>query len=383
MKTRIILLVFMCLAVTRFGAAQEKDTVNAVNKMINEANDFYSVGKQLVGDIIDSLISANQAYTKSTGLYSEGKLKQTISILEPLIENKKKMRALSRDARAEVYRVAAQSYFILNQSEKATYCIKEMLAYRPNYKDEMRDDDLTLFKEKVKSLNALPQLMIGVTAGGNMTLPTEVKTYPILISNDYNFYQSQYKESFQGYQLGVSGEFAVTKRISINAGLKYISQSYAYEIAFGSDLFKHSYRQSLNYFETPLLLRFQFFPYTKLKPFAEGGVFVKNLLNSNRKTTENENAISDLPITQAFNETDFGVAFGGGIGYFMKESCFKLNVRWLSGINEIVDEKNRLINDGLVNTFTYGYYDNMSNPRLNNLQVSLSYYYYLTHKVFR
>ncbi len=341
------------------------------------------VSAQVIEELKDTIKSANELLDDATDLYAEGKLKETVALLKPLINDPKKLRALSRDGRAEVYRIAAQSYLILNVSEKATICTKKMLAYRPNYKDEMRDDDLSLFKEQVVSLHALPQLMLGVTGGANITFPQAVNEYPILISSGGDFSKSVYTSGFKGVQLGLSGEFAITKRFAISADAKYITQSFEYSAKSGVALFNHSYQQSLSYFEIPVVLRLQLFPYKKIKPFVEGGIFAKSLLNSNRKTTEQQNPLSELPLNTAYGSWDMGFAVGGGVGYFMKKSCIKANARMLWGIDDVINENNRLINNGLVSTFVYGYYDDMSDPRLNNVQISLSYYYYLTHRVFK
>lgn len=122
-----------------------------------------------------------------------------------------------------------------------------------------------------------------------MAICAEANAQRFLIKGGLNF--STINESFQtrkvkyGALLGVAFEYPLLKHLSIQPELNFVQKGYKYEFEYKNELAYgfHRFALETNYFEIPILLKYQFSS-TKVKYSLLIGPTVSGLFSGNFKT---------------------------------------------------------------------------------------------------
>ena len=132
------------------------------------------------------------------------------------------------------------------------------------------------------------------------------------------------------------------------------------------------HRQSLNYIEIPITLRY-LYGAGKVKPlFLQGGLFYGFLLNAiksskKEETFTNDSGTSTLnssketgDATPVYVKSRFGINAGGGIDYDLSAVHLTFDINLNFGVNHVINEAGRYS----VQQFSGGLYDVQDNLRL-------------------
>jgi Outer membrane protein beta-barrel domain len=334
------------------------------------------------------VVNCSENYEKALKLYNYGMADSALSILKPCLGNKKALDKVSKETGANIFRLAALSSIMKGDPGKAEEYVKQLLKYQPDYKNNMREDDLQEFRLMLNKTYSQPAMRFGVIGGINIPfvkLEKKYSNYETAFGRDYSL-----KTSY-GFQFGIAGEKILTKNISVEVAVGITRILYKYTIK--SQLSnQYQYNQSIEYIEIPVLARYYFSGNSSLKPYLEGGISGKISLNNMKKSdvygrywfTKSSNSDHILTTFQTDIEY-FGLVLGGGVGYDLKKFNLRLDFRYnhylkssaqsskfdnIAGYNDIsTDEK-------------FHYTDDINLISMKNIQISIGILYNLNYKVF-
>jgi hypothetical protein len=229
------------------------------------------------------------------------------------------------------------------------------------------------------------KFMVGFKGGITFTQPLVSQKYNVVnqIDNataisgikDYNpLYQNI------GYQYAFTALYKLTKTLDIRIEPAISNYVYKYRAEYSwtgtganTDRVDMSidHRQSLNYVEIPLTLRY-LYGSGKMRPFVQGGIFYGFLLNAikssqKEETYTNASGTSTLnssretgDATPVYVKSRYGFNAGAGIDYDLSAVYLTLDINLNFGINQVINEAGRYS----VQQFSGGLYDVQDNMRL-------------------
>jgi opacity protein-like surface antigen len=327
--------------------------------------------------------SAN--YEKALQAYNYGMADSALNILKPCLEHPKALKEVSREICANIYRLAALSSIMTGNSAKADEYITQLLKYAPDYKNNIRDDDLEEFKLILNNKSAQPDLKLGIKVGTNMPFLKLVKSY-----SDYNAEENYYSlDSKLGYQFGIAIEKTLTKKVSLEAGAGFDQILFQYNTRNRTEG-PIQYNQSIAYLEIPVVAKYNFNTGSAFQPYLQGGVCGKFSLNYIYKSDfgknwlTNSNDSKNILATFLTDIENVGLVIGGGVGYNLKSSSFRFDLRYIhnfkSSSRESKFDNINGYDDMPDEDFTYTNDINLIN--LKNLQISVGFFYNLKYRVF-
>jgi opacity protein-like surface antigen len=334
-------------------------------------------------------VNCSDNYEKALQFYNYGMADSALSILNPCLEHTKVLKGLSNQICADIFRLAALSSIMTGNPEEADEYIAQLLKYQPDYKNNIREDDLEEFKLILNSKSAQPDLILGVSAGINIPF--------LKLENQYSDYEAQESyydlEGNLGFQFAVAAEKTLTKNISLEVAAGYTKFLFKYHTRSMS-IGETQYDQSLSYIEIPVLARYYFSTNGHLKPYLEGGLSGKFSIYVREKSEDygrywlTESTESDSKMILASFMTDIeniGLAVGGGLSYNLKNSSLKLDVRYIhnfksSGRISKFDDISGY--EDIPEGEDFSYTNDINLIHLKNAQISLGYYYNLKYRVF-
>jgi opacity protein-like surface antigen len=326
-------------------------------------------------------------YEKALQLYNYGMADSVLNMLKPCIEQKKALKDVSKETCAEIYRLAALASIMTGHPTEADKYITQLLKIKPDYKNNMRDDDLEEFRLILESKSSQPDLMIGIRAGANMPFLNLVKSY-----SDYDAQESYYSlDKKIGYQFGIAGEKTLTRNISLEAGAGFTRILFQYNTR-GVIEGTNQYDQSIACIEIPVLVKYNFNTGNSFRPYLQGGISGRFSLNDvdksedfgknwYTKATDSEYILATF-LTDIEN---IGLVIGGGVGYNLKSSSIRLDLRYIhnfksSGRASKFDDIS--VYDDIPSTEEFSYTNDINLINLKNIQISLGYFYNLKYRVF-
>jgi opacity protein-like surface antigen len=142
---------------------------------------------------------------------------------------------------------------------------------------------------------------------------------------DYIGYSVDYNKT--SYRIGLSVEYFIKNRLSINSGLNYSNKDFTgtYYCAV-CDIIGPIYPETieLRFIEIPLSFRYYFFP-NKLRLFTDLGI-------------NNQFVLTKDKIDKSYT---LGLKFGGGIEYNLNQNLsIELMTEYLKGITNLLDASN-------------------------------------------
>lgn len=200
--------------------------------------------------------------------------------------------------------------------------------------------------------NRKKQVVVGIKGGVNFTQPTVLRHHSVFSPTGNSVHGAENKtyDPFiknMGFNGGITLMYRITNRLSVTLEGLYFQYRYAYRNTYlwtdadDGTVFTLEQRQAnrLNYFELPLMLRYDF-TIRKVTPFVQGGIFA-GFLHSAVTQTEARQYSSQLAPAEAskspFTETNdryakihLGAVGGAGISFFAGRVMFTLggNVRY-------------------------------------------------------
>jgi len=330
--------------------------------------------------------NCSENYESALKLYNYGMADSALSILKPCLGNKKAMDKVSKETGANIFRLAALSCIMKGDPVKAEEYVKQLLKYQPDYKNNLKDDDLMEFRLMVNKTYSQPALRLGAMGGINMPfvkLQKGYSDYEVAFGEDYKLERSY------GFQFGIAGEKTLTKNMSVEVAAGITQFSFKYTA--NGQIDQYQYDQSIRYAEIPIVIKY-YFTNSSFKPFLEGGVTGRISLNNTKKSdvygrywyTKSSN--SDKILTTFLTDIEnVGLVLGGGVGYDLKKFNISLDFRYnhsfkssgrsskfdnITGYSDIsTDEK-------------FHYTDDINLIDLKNVQISIGILYNLSYKVF-
>lgn len=326
-------------------------------------------------------------FKKALQLYNWGMADSALNMLKPCLEHKKALKKVSKETCAEIYRLAALASIMTGHPMEADEYITQLLKYKPDYKNNMRDDDLEEFKLILKSKSAQPDLLIGIRGGTNLPLLNLEKSF-----SDYDAQESYYSlDKKIGYQFGIAVEKTFTKNISMEAGAGFTQILFQYntrEMLGGIN----KYDQSIACIEIPVLVKYNFNTGSSFRPYLQGGISGRFSLNDIDKSEDfgkswytNSSNSEFILATFLTDIENIGLVVGGGVGYNLKSSSIRLDLRYIhnfksSGRSSKFDDIS--VYDDIPSTEKFSYTNDINLINLKNVQISLGYFYNLKYRVF-
>lgn len=334
------------------------------------------------------VVNCSENYEKALKLYNYGMADSALSILKPCLGNIKVLDKVSKETGANIFRLAALSSIMKGDPGKAEEYVKQLLKYQPDYKNNMREDDLEEFRIMLNKTYSQPAMRFGAIGGINIPfvkLEKKYSTYETAFGGDYSL-----KTSY-GFQFGIACEKILTKSISLEAavGIAQILFKYTVQSQLSN---QYQYDQNIRYVEIPVLARYYFSTKSSLKPYLEGGISGKISLNKMEKSdvygrywfTKSSN--SDHILTTFLTDIEnFGLVIGGGVGYDLKKINISLDFRYnhyfkSSSRSSKFDNITRY--DDISTDEKFHYTDDTNLISMKNIQISISLLYNLNYKVF-
>jgi len=315
--------------------------------------------------------------------------------------------------KANIYSIVCRAYVSLDRPQFADRFLSKLFAIRV-------DEDFQEYWQSIRETRdydyyVAPRLQFGFSSGANFASASPQERFSIFSSTTTNLTDSRspydglrnvfQKPQIIGFRFGGQLIYAFTKNISLTAVFASSSLRFGYtDNLFWQDspvpnvnLFIRTERNSfhsINYIDIPLLLKYQFLPKQKFKPYLLAGGFYSSKIIANKQI-----AIQEFPavevdgvrqdffgnssnvrvdITDLLNPNDYGLMAGIGATYAYQYFRFSFSATYRYGFNNIINPSKRYDNQELV----FGYHDVFDNIRLNqlNFQFGLSY---VTYRAFR
>jgi hypothetical protein len=333
------------------------------------------------------VVNCSDNYDKALKLYNYGLADSALSVLKPCLENKKAMDKVTNETGANIFRLAALASIMKGDPEKAEEYVKQLLKYQPDYKNNLREDDILEFRLMVNKNYSQPALRLGAMSGINIPIVKLVKQY-----SDYQlaFGQTYSLKMSYGFQAGITGEKTLTKNISLEVAAMMTNILCKYTV-IGLLTRQYEYDQSFRYAEIPVVIRY-YLTTGSFKPYLQGGVIGRLSLDNVEKSgtygsyffTKSSN--SDKILTTFLTDFDrVGLVLGGGLGYDLKKFNISLDFRYnhnfknsarLSKFNNITGYNDIDPNE------KFQYTDDINLIGLKNIQISIGFLYNLKYKVY-
>ena len=258
-----------------------------------------------------------------------------------------------------------------------------------------------------------PQWQLGMKGGINLTDVSSTAGYSVFdnlagpAENIAKTYDDPY--SNLGVQFGLSGAFNINDRVSLLVEPVFSSVKFGYTNHYewlevenpGSNiLFDYDFDHTVNYIETPLLVRYHLLD-GPLKPFIQGGGYYGFLIEASKEIGANiednssggESILTttsqEVGIDEQFIKSSVGLVGGIGVSYDVGNSPlrndgstdlgvvrFSLSINYKYGLNNITDVQNRFLDSSLIS----GAYDSLDDLELRNIEISLSTVFTLKYK---
>jgi len=334
------------------------------------------------------VVNCSENYEKALKLYNYGMADSALSVLKPCLGNKKALDKVSKETIANIFRLAALSGIMKGDPEKAEEYVKQLLKYQPDYKNNLREDDLMEFRLMLNKTYPQPALRLGVIGGINIPfvkLDKKYSDYGTSFGGDYTLAGSS------GFQFGIAGEKMLTKNMSIEVAAEITRILFKYTVK-GQLSSQYQYDQSIRYVEIPVLARYYFSANSSLNPYLEGGISGKILLNNMEKSnvygrywfTKSSN--SDHILTTFLTDFEyFGLVLGGGLGYDLKKINFRLDLRYNHYLKSSARSSkfdNITGYDDISPDEKFHYTDDINLINMKNIQISVGILYNISYKVF-
>jgi hypothetical protein len=351
------------------GQAQDQDTTAVEDESLSKAI------KIELNDLQEILHRQEQA----DAFYQNGKLDSSLKMLAPYLKDRRLLKRYEKGGQAEIYRLAALNYILMDSLQEAEKSIKKVLGARHNY--EVRQGDLLSFKAALDTMYISPRITIGLQIGWTGSIISRVNNYAVLYTAEENT-KEEYLINYTGTTFGLKGGYYLGRHFSIATSVNFTAASFVYQTSFNpfSTTVNYEYTSKLNYIDVPLVLKYKILPKPYFTPYLFLGGFYR--FSAAATKTIGATSIDILPTIQTHS---YGLTAGVGISKSMgKRWQLSVDGRYLYNIGLINRPNKRFMNNGEGNIDfpIYNAYDVIDDLRMQNFQVVVGFSYLLRYKVF-
>lgn len=285
--------------------------------------------------------------------YFNGNFQQATDLLQSCVETEWNQRE-----KTEALEILIKSNLIQLKKETADQYMMSLLSVSPLY--AVRESDLIEFKNLFNEYEIRTRWNVGLRIGGNQ------QYYSVLHYQSYGS-NTQEPASYKakiGFSAGITGEYAITKKIFVSLEALYQTHGYS-QTEIIQDYQRVSITENLAYINTPLQLQYQM-KIKGLTPFVSAGIGLHYLLKSEGDISllalepEFFNLASGIPqLTENYNlksqrkPVTLNYVFGSGVRKSFGLTSIELAVHYEFGCTNLVDTKNRYDDNTLYDTYSY------------------------------
>lgn len=332
-------------------------------------------------------VNCSDKYEAALSIYNYGMADSALNLLKPCLESNQALKQVSRETAANIYRLAALSSIMTGNPGDAERYVRELLKYKPDYAENMREDDLEEFRLMLQRSTSQPSLRVGLRAGMNIPLLSLEKNYtdPVKTADSYTL------DGSTGFQLGLTVEKTLTRSLAVEAGAGITQIQFDYLVR-SSLTGPYQYDQKITYLEIPVLARYYFAPNSAIKPYVQAGVSGKFSLYKREKSDDygsfwlTESSDSDYILSTFLTGMEnIGLVAGAGASYDLKQFSIRLDIRYAHHLNssgKLSKFDNISEYDDIPASEAFSYTNDINLITLKDLQISLGFVYNLTYKVF-
>ncbi len=354
--------------------AQDQDTTN-----IGDDNDNNSSPVVATQTDLSNLQEILHRQEQADIFYQNGKLDSSLKVLRPYLKDKRLLKRYDKSGKAELYRLAALNYILLDSLGEAGKNIKKVLGAKHDY--EVRQGDLLSFKASLDTLYISPRITIGINLGWTGSITTKTNSYSVLYTAEENV-KEDYLVNYTGSTFGFKGAYYLNRHFSIATSLNFTTANFKYQAIYNpiSTSAIYEYNNVLNYIDIPLVLKYKVLP----KPYFTPYFFLGGFYRFAAAATKTVGATS-IDIRQMIENHSYGATAGVGLSKSMgKRWQISIDGRYLYNFGLINKPNKRFVNngEGNIDFTTYAAYDALDDLRMQNFQVVLGISYLLRYKVF-
>jgi len=292
--------------------------------------------------------------------YEEGSLSTSITLLEECL---KTTGGFNSEERVRAYRLLTIIYLYKNQDEKASEYMHNLLRINPEYR--VKPNDPSEFVDLYKQYRIRPYLIIGGSAGANMSM-LSVQT---LYSTDNIENQGVQYSSLVGFQVNFNISRPITNNIEIMANPTFSVLRYKFDAAY-FDYSTLAFIENQTRLEMPVLFRYNFvdkynFNIGGLKPYIVVGGTPNFILSASGNAQRIDVVSEDqsrsvegksIEMTELRNKLTFSAIAGVGVEYKIGLGHLAGQLHYQHAFMNMVNGSNRFL---LQNEIAkYGYLDN-------------------------
>lgn len=310
--------------------------------------------------------------SRANGMYEAGQIAEVINLVSSCAQSG------SEKDRWQAYRLLSLAHLANSQRMEARTAAIGMLEINPSYRSTRLNDPVE-FSNLLQSINVIPRFALGlaVSAGTNRSFLQIPASY---VLGDY----SKKYSARSGYQLGSSLSYYLSPVWMLSYSALLTTKGYTMDFEPAGWTSRET--EQLTYLESPFSVRYILNPNSRLRPFAQAGLFGGYLLGDyvqlRAESAIYENRILELEKADVLNRRNrFNWGFMAGLGAFYKlnegQICVQLN--YFQSMRQINKPEERYSNiDQMYNYFLVD--DDMY---IHNLSVSVGYDMILNYRVFK
>ncbi len=298
-------------------------------------------------------------------LYKQGIIEDIPSMLKPCIEN-----GFTRIQRNDAYKILILAYLFDGDQLNAENTMIEFLKKNPEY--EVMSDDAAEFVSLFESFRTLSVFSFGLKIGPNFTNPRIIEPY----STGNSEYTKSKNILGGGYQVGISLNRYISKKLFLNLGINYVHNSYKFTDEFTTNVNSElpigtivSFKESVNRYEIPLSLGYEF-EYGALNYFVRTGASISKI-GTVSGIPEMETTGAKITMTDFRKRFFYSYHIGAGAKFKIPRGFLVLDIRYHFGLNNIVKSDLRFENPEL--NIKYHYLDD--DFSLKSLSIAFGYYF--------
>lgn len=302
--------------------------------------------------------------------FNAGHLYEIPSILKPCLDN-----GFNKDQRIEAYWLLTRTYLFIDDPISAEDSYLKLLKQDPEYIiDPERDPiDMVYLSKKFKTT---PIFVLYAKIGSNHTAVNVINNYGV----DNTLSSAESYKGKLGFQFGGGGEVNLNDNISLGLELNFYQRSYSYSnTLFNSD--NQTFQENQTGIDIPIFLKYRW-DFVKIRPYVYAGFGFSYLLSSKGtvklvdRIGSGDEDLTEIPVTgpevdlkPIRNNFNRFAHVGAGVNYRLGYNYLVVDVRYIAGLSNIINEKEQYSNPTLL--YKYGFVDD--DKRLNNISLSVGF----------
>ncbi|MEQ9413918.1 MAG: outer membrane beta-barrel protein [Cyclobacteriaceae bacterium] len=283
-----------------------------------------------------------QTLTLANEEFSAGRFFGIPSLLKECIE-----RGFTTEQRVQAYYLLAQAYLILDDPIAAEDSYLKLLKADPEFVATPENDPIDLVYLS-KKFTATPIFTPHFRVGGNVSMVRtihEINTEPYPVNRKNKFRP--------GFQFGGAIEWNLNDNLSLGSGLMFAFKSFKIEKSAISIDDRQELIERQSWFDIPLYVKYRD-NLGKIRPYGYAGVSVNALIGSRVELRlENVSSLGSQVPTEGPNEKvgykriflNRSLLVGGGVYYKVGRNFIFGDIRYMAGLNNLVNIKTNYENE--------------------------------------